>query len=44
MLTARDEALTAMRRHGVSVLDVEPRTLTPDLINRYLLIKSTAHL
>ena len=44
VLTARDEALTAMRRHGVSVLDVEPRALTPDLINRYLLIKSTARL
>lgn len=44
VLTARDEALASMRRHGVSVLDVEPSALTPDLINRYLLIKSAGRL
>jgi uncharacterized protein (DUF58 family) len=43
-LAAREEALADMRRRGVSVLDVEPKALTPDLINRYLLIKATARL
>lgn len=42
VLTARKEALLTMRRQGVSVLDVLPRQLTTDLINRYTLIK-TAH-
>jgi uncharacterized protein (DUF58 family) len=44
VLAAREEALGEMRRRGVSVLDVEPKALTPDLINRYLLIKSTGRL
>ena len=43
-VAAREEALGDMRRRGVSVLDVEPKQLTPDLINRYLMIKSTARL
>jgi uncharacterized protein (DUF58 family) len=41
---ARQEALATMRRHGVGVLDVAPPSLTPDLINRYLLIKATRRL
>jgi len=40
VLRAREEALVAMRRQGVGVLDIDPRSLTPELINRYLLIKS----
>jgi len=44
VLAARAEALTAMRRQGVSVLDVDPRALTAELINRYLAIKSTRRL
>ncbi len=44
VLAAREEALAAMRHHGVGVLDVEPPELTPELINRYLLIKSTRRL
>ena len=43
-LSAREEALTTMRHQGVDVLDVTPDKLTPDLINRYLLIKSTRRL
>lgn len=39
VLAAREEALTAMRHRGVSVLNVAPTALTPDLINRYLSIK-----
>ncbi|HHH76140.1 MAG TPA: DUF58 domain-containing protein [Phycisphaerae bacterium] len=41
---AREEALAAMRRYGVGVLDVSPQQLTPDLVNRYSLIKSTGRL
>jgi uncharacterized protein (DUF58 family) len=44
LLRARQEALEAMRRHGVSVLDAAPTALTPDLVNRYLLIKATRRL
>ena len=28
-----------MRQSGVDVLDVDPRQLTPQLLNRYLLLK-----
>lgn len=38
-LERRAEALARMRRSGVDVLDVEPRILTPNLINRYLHFK-----
>ncbi len=44
VLAARDDALRAMRRRGVGVLDVEPTQLTPELIDRYLLIKATHRL
>ena len=44
VIAARQEALTDMRRRGVSVLDVPPKSLTPDLINRYLQIKSAGRL
>jgi len=44
VLTARREALTAMRQQGVDVLDVAPKALSPALINRYVLIKSTRRL
>ncbi len=44
ILSAREEALVSMRRKGVSVLDVPPNRLTPELINRYTLIKSTRRL
>lgn len=44
VLTARAEALQAMRSHGVDVLDVYPTALTAELIGRYLLIKSTRRL
>lgn len=44
VIAARAEALVAMRRHGVSVLDADPRALTPELISRYLLIKATRRL
>jgi uncharacterized protein (DUF58 family) len=43
-LAARTEALAAMRRLGVGVIDVYPPQLTPELINRYTLIKSTHRL
>ena len=43
-LRHRAEALAVMRRRGVDVLDVHPRHLTPELINRYLLIKSRQRL
>ena len=39
MLARRAEALARMRRSGVDVLDVDPRHLTPQLLNRYLLLK-----
>jgi uncharacterized protein (DUF58 family) len=41
---AREEALTAMRHQGVDVLDVEPRRLTVELVNRYLEIKAAHRL
>lgn len=44
MLRAREEALQVMRHQGVDVLDVEPGRLTPELINRYLRIKSSRRL
>ena len=44
VIAAREEALQAMRHQGVAVVDVEPRALTPELINRYLLIKSLRRL
>lgn len=44
VLETRQKALAAMRRQGVGVLDVEPPALTAELINRYLLIKSTRRL
>jgi len=44
VLTAREEALVSMRRSGVGVLDVAPDRLTPELINRYTLIKSMRRL
>jgi uncharacterized protein (DUF58 family) len=44
VLVAREEALQAMRRRGVDVLDVPPRALTPQLIHRYLSIKATRRL
>jgi uncharacterized protein (DUF58 family) len=40
MLARRSEALARMRQSGVDVLDVDPRQLTPQLLNRYLLLKS----
>ena len=39
-LAAREQALLSMRRKGISVLDVPPDRLTPELINRYTMIKS----
>jgi uncharacterized protein (DUF58 family) len=44
VLNARREAVVAMRKSGVDVLDVNPRALTPHLINRYLMIKATRRL
>ncbi len=44
VVSAREEALTAMRKHGVGVLDTDPRTLTPDLIQRYMEIKASHRL
>jgi uncharacterized protein (DUF58 family) len=44
VLTAREEALATMRQRGVGVLDVTPPEVTPELINRYALIKSTQRL
>ena len=44
VLIARQEALTAMRQQGVAVLDVSPEALTPELVNRYIMIKSTHRL
>jgi uncharacterized protein (DUF58 family) len=40
LILAREEALTRMRRAGVSVIDVSPERMTASLINRYLEIKS----
>ncbi len=39
MLTRRNEALACMRQFGADVLDVDPRGLTPKLLNRYLVLK-----
>ncbi len=39
-LAAREEALLSMRQKGIAVLDVPPNRLTPELINRYTMIKS----
>jgi uncharacterized protein (DUF58 family) len=39
VLSAREEALQAMRHHGVLILNTEPKQLTPHLIDRYLDIK-----
>jgi len=44
VLAAREEALISMRRKGVSVLDVPPNQLTPELINRYTQIKAMRRL
>ena len=44
VLAARDEALLSMRRKGVSILDVPPNRLTPELLNRYTAIKSLRRL
>ena len=44
VLAAREEALLAMRRKGVSVLDVPPNRLTPELLNRYTAIKARRRL
>ena len=44
VLAAREQALTAMRHLGVGVLDVPPPALTPELINRYVRIKSAGRL
>jgi uncharacterized protein (DUF58 family) len=44
VLAAREEALISMRRKGVSVLDVPPDRLTPELINRYTQIKAMRRL
>jgi uncharacterized protein (DUF58 family) len=40
LILAREEALTRMRRAGVSVIDVSPQLMTAAVINRYLEIKS----
>ena len=39
MLERRAEALTRMRGFGVDVLDADPRTLTPTVLDRYLSLK-----
>jgi uncharacterized protein (DUF58 family) len=39
ILARRADALGRMRKSGVDVLDVDPRQLTPQLLNRYLLLK-----
>ena len=39
MLARRADALGRMRQSGVDVLDADPRQLTPQLLNRYLLLK-----
>lgn len=42
VLSRREEALQAMRHRGIGVLDAPPDQVTPELIQRYLRIK-TAH-
>jgi uncharacterized protein (DUF58 family) len=44
LVSAREEALTRMRRAGVSVLDVSPQTMSVAVINRYLELKARASL
>ena len=44
LLTAREEALTAMRRAGVSVVDVSPQAMGAAVVNRYLEIKARGSL
>jgi uncharacterized protein (DUF58 family) len=39
LLSARDAALRAMRRAGVSVVDVSPAAMTAAVVNRYLELK-----
>ena len=39
MHARRAEALGRMQKHGVDLLDVDPRQLTPRLLNRYLALK-----
>jgi len=39
MLARRNEAIGRMRQFGVDVLDVDPRQLTPKLLNHYLMLK-----
>ena len=39
LLSARDGALRAMRRAGVSVVDVSPTAMTAAVVNRYLELK-----
>ncbi len=39
MLARRQDALARMRQFGVDVLDVDPRQLSPKLLNRYLWLK-----
>ncbi|MEP6834858.1 MAG: DUF58 domain-containing protein [Gemmatimonas sp.] len=40
VIQARDEVLHRMRRAGVIVLDVSPRTMTASVINQYLELKN----
>lgn len=44
MLARRTEALRRMRQTGVDVLDVAPQELTPQLLNRYLVLKQRQRL
>jgi uncharacterized protein (DUF58 family) len=44
LLLEREEALAAMRRAGVSVLDVSPHAMTAAVVNRYLSIKARSAL
>jgi uncharacterized protein (DUF58 family) len=39
LLARRSEALSRMRSTGVDILDVDPRLLTPRLLNHYLDLK-----
>ena len=40
LLNRRAEALARMRQSGVDILDVDPRQLTPQLLQRYLSLKA----
>jgi uncharacterized protein (DUF58 family) len=44
LISAREEALQAMRQAGVAVLDTAPNVMTAALINRYLEIKERSAL